>query len=67
MSPYDTKLIKHIINVTTVLAFIGFVFFLIGRKLDKKDNIVRILGLLDLLSNICIVGLYILAIFSFGL
>jgi amino acid permease len=54
-------------TVTVLLAFFGFVFFFIGRKYAKKDNSLKILGRLDLLSTLAIVLLYALAAVSFGL
>jgi hypothetical protein len=64
---YVSKITTWIVFITIVLAFLGFVFFLIGRKLYKDDKIVRILGTFDLLSTLYVVTLYIIAIFSFGL
>lgn len=64
---YVSKITTWIVFITIVLAFLGFVFFLIGRKLYKGDKIVRILGTFDLLSTLYVVTLYIIAIFSFGL
>ena len=64
---YVSKITIWIVFITIVLAFFGFAFFLIGRKLYKGDKIVRILGTFDLLSTLYVVTLYIIAIFSFGL
>ena len=64
---YDAELITWIIYITTILAFFGFVFFFIGRKLCKKDKVVQILGILDWLSTVYVILLYVFAIFSFGL
>ena len=64
---YDAELITWIIYLTTLLSFLGFIFFFIGRKLYKKDKTVRILGILDWLCTIYVIMLYILAIFAFGL
>ncbi len=64
---YDAELITWIIYITTILAFFGFVFFFIGRKLCKKDKVVQILGILDWLSTIYVILLYVFAIFAFGL
>ena len=67
LSAYDSALIQRVISITMLLAFLGFLFFIIGRKLAKEDKLVRILGVLDLLATVCVVVFYILAIFSFGL
>ena len=66
-SDWDSEPIRKIIWVTMLLAFLGFVFFFIGRGLAKGDRLVRALGILDWLATICVIGLYVLAIFSFGL
>lgn len=67
MLPLDSDLVRQVIMLTTVLAFLGFVFFFVGRKLAKGEKTVRILGAFDWLSTLSIVALYTLAIFSFGL
>ena len=64
---YNSKLIERIVSITTLLAFFGFVFFFIGRKLLKEDRMVQVLGILDLLATIYVLGLYTIAIFVFGL
>lgn len=66
-SSHDSALSGVVISITCLLAFFGFVFFFIGRKLVKGDRMVQILGILDLLATLSIVGFYVLAIFSFGL
>ena len=66
-SDLDSQPVRQIIWVTMLLAFLGFVFFFIGRRLAKEDRMVRILGILDWLATVCVIGLYVLAIFSFGL
>lgn len=66
-SALGSPIIKWIINITTVLAFLGFVFFFIGRKLAKGDKAVKILGILDLIAPVLVIALYVLAIFVFGL
>ena len=67
VSHFDSAVIRTVINITTFLGFLGFVFFFIGRKLAGGDKTVRILGVLDLLATVSIVGFYIVAIFAFGL
>jgi hypothetical protein len=52
--------------VTLILAFFGFVFFFIGRRLAKGDKAVRILGILDWLSTVSIIGLYALVFYALG-
>ncbi len=58
---------KVIINITTLLGFLGFVFFIVGRKLARGDKAVLILGILDFVATAGIVIMYVLAILSFGL
>ena len=67
VSHFDSAVIRTVINITTFLGFLGFVFFFVGRKLAGGDKTVRILGILDLLATVSIVGFYIIAIFAFGL
>ena len=50
LSDCDSEPIRRIILITTVLAFLGFAFFIVGRKLAREDRLVRILGLLDWLG-----------------
>ena len=62
-SPYNSKITK----ITILFAFLGFVFFFIGRKLDKESKIVKVLGILDWLATLYVILLYIMVIFIFGL
>ena len=67
VSHFDSAVIRTVINITTFLGFLGFVFFFVGRKLAGEDKTIRILGVLDLLATASIVGFYIVAILAFGL
>ena len=67
ISDYNSPLIRAVIGITFLIAFLGFVFFLIGRKLAKDDKIVRILGIFDWLATLFIIAIYVIAIFNFGL
>jgi len=67
VSSSDAALVRQIISITFCLAFLGFAFFFLGRRLAKGDKIVRILGILDWLATIYVITFYILVIFSFGL
>lgn len=67
VSSFDAAWIRRLISVTVLLAFLGFAFFFVGRRLAKGDRIVRILGVLDWLATLSVVGFYALAVFSFGL
>lgn len=67
VSSLDSKIIRQVISITFLLAFLGFVFFFIGRSLAKNDKAVRILGVFDWLATIYVIAIYIIAIFSFGL
>ncbi|MBQ3292089.1 MAG: hypothetical protein IJH43_06920 [Mogibacterium sp.] len=53
--------------VSFLLAILGFVFFFIGRKLAKDDKTVRVLGVLDCLATLSIIGVYVVAVLVFGL
>ena len=67
VSHFDSAMIRTVINITTLLGFLGFVFFFIGRRLAGGDKAVRIISVMDLLATASIVGFYIIAIFAFGL
>ena len=67
ISKYDSDMIRTIITITMALAFFGFAFFFIGRKIAKEDRIVRFLGILDWLATLYVIAFYILVIFVFGL
>ncbi|MBR0373740.1 MAG: hypothetical protein IJH91_04365 [Mogibacterium sp.] len=66
MSQYDSDLVIRIILITFILAFLGFAFFFIGRKLAKGDKIVRILGVFDWIATVYVIAFYSLAIFLFA-
>ena len=66
VSKFDSNLIRWVISVTFLLAFLGFVFFFIGRKLAKESKAVLVLGILDLLSTVFIIGIYAVAILVFA-
>ncbi len=67
LGPFSDGWISKVTGVTVLLAFAGFVFFFIGRKLAKDYKAVKILGILDILSTVSIVVLYALAIASIAL
>jgi hypothetical protein len=57
----------RVTSVTVILAFLGFGFFFIGRRLGKEDRTLKILGILDILSSISIIVLYALSFASIGM
>lgn len=63
----DTGLIRVLLYITMIIAFLGFAFFFFGRKLAGEDKTVKVLGILDWAATLSIIGFYILAIISFGL
>lgn len=65
--PNGSNLISKIMPAITLIAFLGFILFFVGRKFCKEDKAVRFLGILDILSTVYVIILYIMAIFSFGL
>ena len=67
LGPFNAAWVSKVTGVTVILAFLGFVFFFIGRKTAGEDRVLKILGILDILSTVSIVVLYALAIISFGL
>ena len=66
VSSYDSALVRNIISVTFLLAFLGFVFFFIGRWLAKQNKAVRILGILDLLATVFVIAVFVIAVFVFA-
>lgn len=64
---YDTDIVRYTIKLTVLLSFVGFIFFFIGRFIEKKDKLVKVLGLFDCFATLYIIIMYIIAIFSFGL
>ena len=66
-SAYDSPVMRIVTLVTSALAFLGFVFFFIGRMLARGERIVTILGILDWFATLVTFQLYAIAIFSFGL
>ena len=67
VSSADSAFIKGVIAAAFAFAFFGFVFFFIGRKLAGEDRTVRILGILDLVATIFVIGFYALAFTLAGL
>ena len=67
VSKLDSALIRNTISVTFLLAFLGFVFFFIGRKLAKESRAVPILGIFDWLATIFIIAIYVVAFLSIAL
>ena len=59
----DSPLLRMITMVVFILAFFGFAAFFIGRKLEREDKTVKILGVLDWIATVVIVGIYALAFF----
>ena len=62
-SSVDTIPVRRLIAVTMIFSFLGFAFFLIGRRLSNGSKTVRILGILDLLATLYVVLFYTLVIF----
>ena len=60
-------MVRRIIAITMLLAFLGFVFFFIGRALAKEEKAVRILGIFDILVTFAVIGFYVLAFLSIAL
>lgn len=58
--------IQWLTTITFILAFLGFIFFFIGKKY-KNNRLIKILSILDILSTVYVILFYTVAIFSFGL
>ncbi len=67
VSSIDSGLVRLVIAITFLLAFLGFVFFFVGRMLAKEDKTVRILGIFDWLATIFVIAFYALAFLSIAL
>lgn len=67
VSNIDSQIIRSLIVVFTLLAFFGFVFFFIGRKIAREERIVRVLSILDILATVIIIFLYVIAFIAIGL
>lgn len=67
VSSFDSGLVRLVIAITFLLAFLGFVFFFVGRMLAKEDKTVRILGIFDWLATIFVIAFYALAFLSIAL
>ena len=67
LGPFRAAWISKVTGVTVILAFLGVGFFFIGRRLAREDRMLRILGILDILSSISIIVLYALAFASVGM
>ena len=67
VSSVDSGLVRLVIAITFLLAFLGFVFFFVGRMLAKEDKTVRILGIFDWLATIFVIAFYALAFLSIAL
>ena len=65
-SEFDAASIRQLIQVIMLLAFFGFVFSIVGRRLAKGDRAVRILGVLDWLATLYVFVLYLLVFLSLG-
>ena len=67
VSSIDSGLVRLVIAITFLLAFLGFVFFFVGRMLAKEDKTVRILGIFDWFATIFVIAFYALAFLSIAL
>ena len=67
LGPFKAAWISKVTGVTVILAFLGVGFFFIGRRLAREDRMLKILGILDILSSISIIVLYALAFASVGM
>ncbi len=67
ISKFDSAIIRGVISVTMFFAFFGFAFFFIGRKLAKGSKAVRVLGVLDCITTLSVIGFYVVVILNFGL
>ena len=62
LSNFSSSFVGVIIAAAVLLAFNGVVFYVVGRVLCKGDRLVLVLGILDILATVLIIGFYALAI-----
>ena len=60
------KTSSYINAIPFLITFLGFIFFLVARKI-YNDRVIKILGILDIICTFLIIVFYILVIFIFGL
>ena len=65
--PFHNGMTDSFIGITFLLAGLGFVAFFIDRKSAKEDSLIRILGILDLISTFVIIAIYILVFFAIAM
>ncbi|MBR6402520.1 MAG: hypothetical protein IKS48_03975 [Eubacterium sp.] len=65
--PIEGAWVKSVLAVTMILSVLGFVFFIIARKLAKGDKAVLVLGIIDCLAVVLVIVFYAIAIFVMGL
>ena len=61
--PLGNAPIKQITNVTMIVTLLGFVFGIIGRKIEQEDRAVKILGTLDWVTSGSVFIFYALVFF----
>ena len=66
-APFKTgSNIKIISGIALIIAFFGFLFFIIGRILAKEDRTVKILGILDCIATLSIIVLFVIIFIAIG-
>ena len=55
----DSGFIRAVITAAVILSFLGVAFFILGRLLAKGSRAVLILGILDCLATVWVIGFYI--------
>lgn len=63
-SDIDSDLARRLIGIALLFAFLGFAVSLICGRLAKGDKNVKILGILDWVATLSVIGLYLLAFFA---
>ncbi|MCR4955674.1 MAG: hypothetical protein K6A30_03205 [Lachnospiraceae bacterium] len=67
VSKVDSQVIRSLIGVFTLLAFLGFAFFFVGRRIAREEKMVRVLGILDIVATVAIIIMYVIAFSVVGL
>ncbi|MBO4407162.1 MAG: hypothetical protein J5849_05625 [Clostridia bacterium] len=66
-APCDSGLVRAVIAVTMLLAFLGVGFFFLGRLLAKESKAVLILGILDCAATLYVVAFYVFVILTIAM
>jgi len=64
--PLGNASVKQITTVTMVITLLGFIFGIIGKKIESEDRTVRIFGILAWLSTISVFVFFAVVFYVLG-